>query len=57
MSDNSDPLKKILEVKGWGDSLYVPLTKFFKRVGIGKGDFVKVELKGRKVLIERASIN
>jgi len=37
-------LEKELLVKKFGDSLYIPLTKFFKRMGIKQNTIVKLTL-------------
>ena len=37
-------LKKELLVKKYGDSLYIPLTKFFKHMGIKQNSIVTVVL-------------
>jgi len=40
------PITKFLQVKEYGDSLYVPLTKFFRPLNIRKDSIVKVILNG-----------
>jgi len=46
-------LEKDLLVKKFGDSLYIPLTKFFKKMGIKQNTIVKVILydDGRLIIV------
>jgi len=54
--DESKPLvEKDLLVKKFGDSLYVPLTKFFKHMNIKESSIVKAKLfNDGKLIIEKS---
>ena len=50
------PLKdKMLQIRGFGDSLYVPLTKFLKNINLDKDDIVKVSLRDDEIVLTRPS--
>lgn len=52
------PLKdKLLQIRGFGDSLYVPLTKFIKKLDLKKDDIIKVSYREDKkeIVIKRPS--
>lgn len=50
------PLKdKLLQIRGFGDSLYVPLTKFLKKHGLDKDDIIKISDRNDEIVIKRPS--
>lgn len=48
-----EKLVKHLAVREFGDSLYVPLTSFCKKLGLNRGEIVTVELEGEKIVISK----
>lgn len=46
-------LEKALLVKKFGDSLYVPLTKFFNKLGIRQNSIVRVTCEDDKIIIKK----
>ena len=46
MPEEKEHLEKLLQVREFGDSLYVPLTKHLKAIGTKKNQIVKVCLRG-----------
>ena len=47
---------KYLQVKKFGDSLYIPLTKFFRAINIDENEIARVTLVGdEKIEIRRPS--
>ena len=51
MSEKDKPLEKHLQVREFGDSLYLPLTKFLKRLNIDKNQVAKVSLRDNKEIV------
>lgn len=51
MSEKVKPLEKHLQVREFGDSLYVPLTRFLKAIDINRNQVVKVSLRGTKEIV------
>ena len=51
MSEKDKPLEKHLQVREFGDSLYLPLTKFLKRLDIDKNQVAKVSLRDNKEIV------
>lgn len=48
------PLKdKSLQIRGFGDSLYVPLTKFIKKLNLKKDDIIKVSYRNDEIILKR----
>ena len=44
---------KHLQIKKYGDSWYIPLTKFFKPLGMEVGKIVDVYTKEGRIIIEK----
>lgn len=51
MSDKKEPLEKLLQIREFGDSLYVPLTKHLKALNLKRDQIAKVFLRNEKEIV------
>ncbi len=50
-SEKSKVKDKILQVKGFGDSYYIPLTKQFRAIGVEEHGLVNVSVRENKEIV------
>lgn len=49
----AERFEKTFQIRKFGDSLYAPLTKFCRKLGINADDMVKVVLTEEGILISK----